>query len=200
MEVYSHLAHLPDRLLEVFALPGVRIACSFYSDDESEHRQITGRDTLKSTQENIVRVLDRSIPLRIGMVHILEGQRIEQAKDLLTTMGVTEIGVDRLRLLGRPQRKAPEITELCGACGLRSAAVLPNGEVTPCPLARWMAVGDVRELGLRNALDRMRPAADKIAAALQEIRMCGPHNDGQCYPCEPSCNPGCDPGVDLEEE
>ncbi|WP_043614069.1 radical SAM protein [Nonomuraea candida] len=198
VEVYSNLVHVTRALWETFAQPGVQLATSFYTDDPVQHRQITGRPTLARTLENITRALALNIPLRVGMVHVNPGQRIDEAKTLLHHLGVEKIGTDRLRVLGRPSRgRACDISELCGNCGRKSAAVLPGGTVTPCPLSRWMTSGvDVRQAGLPAALAAMRPHAEQIAATVRPIRMCGPDNDGQCNPCEPSCTPGCDPGVE----
>ncbi|WP_433358803.1 radical SAM protein [Streptosporangium sp. CA-115845] len=192
--------HVTAAMWEVFSQPGVRLATSFYSDDPVEHMRITGRNTLPRTQANIAEALSRGIRLRAGLVHINTGQRIAPAKELLAGLGVSEIGTDRLRVLGRPQRGAPDITELCGNCGRGSAAVLPDGSLTPCPMSRWMLCGDVRAVGLARALETMRDHAELIAATVQPHALCGPDNDGQCAPCEPSCNPGCDPGVDTSDD
>jgi hypothetical protein len=60
----------------------------------------------------------------------------------------------------------------------------------------WRGGLDVRQGGLQTSLTAMRPHAERITATVKPIRDCGPDNDGQCNPCEPSCNPGCDPGVE----
>lgn len=199
VEVYSNLVHVTPPLWEAFSQPGVRLATSFYSDDPVQHMRITGTNTMPRTQNNIVKALKLGIPLRVGMVHVNEDQRVKEAKALLTGLGVTQIGTDRLRVLGRPRRGAPDITELCGNCGCGSAAVLPDGSLTPCPMSRWMTAGDVRTMGLQTALVAMRADAAKIAAAVPRPTMCGPDNDGSCNPCEPSCTPGCDPGVSDDD-
>ncbi|MFG1977041.1 radical SAM/SPASM domain-containing protein [Nonomuraea fuscirosea] len=198
VEVYSNLAHVSDKTWEVLSHPGVRLATSFYSDDPAQHALITGgRATFHHTVRNIQRALAAGIPLRAGMVRVLENQRLEQGRELLACLGVQKIGADSMRVLGRPAGDSvPDVKQLCGNCGRRSAAVLPDGSVTPCPLARWMRSSvDVREAGLSAALEAMRPHRELIAATVRPITMCGPDNDGECHPCEPSCTPGCDPGV-----
>jgi MoaA/NifB/PqqE/SkfB family radical SAM enzyme len=195
VEVYSNLVHVPDALWEAFSLPGVRLATSWYSDDPDEHQRITGRPTWQRTRDNIVLVLSRGIPLRVGIVRLTADQRVAEAKALLAQLGVEDVWVDRMRHLGRPAPGQAQLGELCGQCGDRSAAVLPDGRVTPCPMARWMAVGNVRESALADALARVGEQAALVKASVR-AELCGPDNDGQCNPCEPTCNPGCDPGVD----
>ncbi|MER6947079.1 radical SAM protein [Nonomuraea sp. NPDC000554] len=184
-EVYSNLVHVSDAMWQVLAQPGVRLATSFYSDDPIQHTRITGRDTLPRTQANIGKAVRRGIPLRVGLVDLGDGQRVEQARSLLTDLGVTNLGVDRMRLLGRPALRAGEASELCGRCGDGVAAILPDGTVTPCPLGRWLSAGDVRHVPLRSLLGQVRQiTARDIRPVLDAHR-----------PCEPSCNPGCDPGM-----
>jgi hypothetical protein len=96
----------------------VRLATSYYSDDVAEHEVITkGRGNYAQTKANIVEALRRSIPLRVGLVEIRDGQRVEQARDELETLGVTEIGTDHLRQVGRGVRqRQPSIDQLYGHC------------------------------------------------------------------------------------
>ncbi|SPL88413.1 unnamed protein product [[Actinomadura] parvosata subsp. kistnae] len=197
VEVYSNLAYIPDKTWKVLCHPGVQLATSFYSDDPAQHTLITGgRATWHHTVRNIEQALAYDIPLRAGMVRVLEDQRLDEGRQFLLGLGVKTIRADSMRMLGRPAGDStPDITQLCGNCGKRSAAVLPNGNVVPCPLARWMHGLDVRAAGLPAALEAMRPHRELIAATIAPITMCGPDNDGQCGPCEPSCTPGCDPGV-----
>jgi hypothetical protein len=68
VEVFSNLVHVPDAVWDALCQPGVQLATSFYSDDAAEHMRVTGRNTLSRTQNNIVEALERSIPLRVGMV------------------------------------------------------------------------------------------------------------------------------------
>ncbi|MCO6007157.1 hypothetical protein NE236_19430 [Actinoallomurus purpureus] len=50
----------------------------------------------------------RSIPLRVGIVGVRDGQRTSQAKAMLTDIGVTDIGYDGLRQIGRGARDRPQ--------------------------------------------------------------------------------------------
>jgi MoaA/NifB/PqqE/SkfB family radical SAM enzyme len=118
VEVFSNLVRVSSELWETFAHRGVRLDTSYYSDDAAEHEAITkGRDSHARTKANITEALRRSIPLRVGLVDVQHGQRIEQARAELEALGVTEIGTDHLRQVGRGIRQLqPSIDQLCGHC------------------------------------------------------------------------------------
>ncbi|MFD9940313.1 radical SAM/SPASM domain-containing protein [Nonomuraea sp. NPDC059023] len=188
VEVYSNLVSIRPVMWEVFGQSGVRLATSYYTDDPEQHQRITGRGVLHRTRDNIARAVATGIPIRVGIVGVLDGQRIDQAKQQLTALGVADVNVDRMRLLGRPARTACDASELCGKCGDGIAAILPDGSVTPCPLSRWLRAGDIRDTGLPSLVgDARRLARERILPAIT----------AGSRPCEPSCNPGCDPGVNA---
>lgn len=191
VEVYSNLVRVAPAVWDVLRTPGVTIATSWYTDDRDEHETITGRDTWRQTKANIEQSLAYGIPLRVGMVRLTPTQRVPEGKAVLHELGVEHVGIDDVRGLGRA---APDgvgdVSELCGNCGRTVAGILPDGQVVACPMSRFMPVGDVRVHGLAALLPRL----DGLGIP-QPIRACGPDNDGQCHPCEPSCNPGCDPSV-----
>ncbi|MDH2424703.1 radical SAM protein [Sphaerisporangium sp. TRM90804] len=187
VEVYSNLVHVPDSMWEVFRHPQVQLATSFYTLDPAVHAQITGRNTMTRTLSNIRKARSYEIPLRVGLIDVVDGQRIEDAKAVLSQFGVTDVGVDRMRLLGRPARTACDASELCGRCGDGVAAILPDGTVTPCPLSRWLSAGRLPTTPLAELAARARDIAER------EIMPALPH---ACRPpCEPQCNPGCDPSM-----
>lgn len=187
VEVYSNLVHVRPQMWELFAQPGVRLATSYYTDDPAQHQKITGRNTLRRTRANIAQAVTMAIPLRVGIIDLGDGQRVDQAQKDLAGLGVTNVGIDRMRLLGRPARGACDASELCGRCGDGIAAILPDGTVTPCPLSRWMSAGTLATASLAELAPRVR------ALAAADIRPALPH---ACKPpCEPQCTPGCNPSV-----
>lgn len=196
VEVYSNLVHVPDPLWAALVQPGVRLATSFYSDDRGEHQQVTGRDTHRQTCGNIARALEMGIPLRAGIVEVLDGQRVAQARTMLTKMGVQQIGQDHARPFGRAAagHDDQQTAGLCGRCGRGAAAVLPDGAVVPCPMSRWLIAGNVRTEPLAAALISVEDLAAEVIPGSETA--CGP-SDGCNPPCEPQCNPGCDPSVEL---
>ncbi|MGH3795847.1 MAG: radical SAM/SPASM domain-containing protein [Pseudonocardiaceae bacterium] len=171
VEVFSNLVHVSSELWETFARPGVRLATSYYSDDAAEHETITqGRGSHSRTRANIVEALRRSIPLRVGLVEVQDGQRVEQARTELGVLGVTEIGTDHLRQVGRGIRQCrPSIDQLCGHCARGKVAVSPNGDVWPCVFARWMPVGNVRQRALAEILAVRRAGVCRITAPAAQM-------------------------------
>lgn len=108
VEVFSNLVHVPPSLWETFGRPGVGLACSYYSDRPRQHARITGTaGSHARTRANIVEAVRRSIPLRVGVVDVGDGQRVEQAITELRALGVSEVGYDRLRQV-RPRYPRPE--------------------------------------------------------------------------------------------
>ncbi|MBB4914024.1 radical SAM/SPASM domain-containing protein [Streptosporangium saharense] len=151
VEIYTNLVHVTPAMWETFQLPGVRLATSYYSDHPEEHRLITKRPSLRATTRNSARLRELGIPLRVGVVEVLERQRSRQAVDILKQLGISEVGYDNLREVGRGVREnGPDVEQLCGRCGQGQIAVSPTGEVWPCAFSRWMPLGNVRQDSLMD--------------------------------------------------
>lgn len=195
VEVYTNLVAVTPDLWDVFELPGVSLATSWYSNDRLEHKAITGRDTFRQTLGNIEEAVRRGIPLRAGVVDgILPGQYAKEGEELLRGQGVTKIGTDRVREFGRGT--IPDPTQACGRCGHGRAAVLPDGSVTPCPMTRWMQAGSVHDAELGTILEQVTEMAGTLPEPRRDVNACNPDSDGgDCSPaetdaCGPSyCNP-----------
>ena len=173
VEVFTNLVHVNRQQWDVFSLPGVSLATSWYSADPKQHAAITGRGTYRQTKGNIAAALLRSIPLRVGIIGgILPGQQTDQARAMLVSLGVQNIGFDRERQFGRGTIADPAQT--CGACGQGRAAILPDGTVTPCPMSRWRVAGNVTTSELGTLLGEPLTAA---AAGLS-------------HPAQPRATPG----------
>jgi MoaA/NifB/PqqE/SkfB family radical SAM enzyme len=185
VEVYSNLTHIRPSLWEAFARPGVCLATSYYTDDTAQHEKITrSRGSLARTRANIAEALRRGIPLRAGIVEVLEGQRVAEAEAELRRMGVERIRVDRMRNVGRAAETAdtaPSVDELCGRCFRQRASVSPDGAVSGCILSRFLIVGNVREQSLAEILGGIRWA--EFTASVPEPRgACPPDDSGDCDP------------------
>lgn len=191
IEVFSNLVHVTPSHWEAFELSGARLACSYYSDSPAEHSAVTGRaGSHARTRANIAEAVRRSIPLRVGVVDTVDGQRVQEAVADLAGLGVTDVGHDRLRQVGRGVREAePGVDQLCGNCANGVLAVSPSGEVWPCVFSRWLPVGNVRDTSLSEIV---------FGSQLGEVRE---HLDGRfatagiCVPemCDPQCGPRCGP-------
>ncbi len=199
VEVFTNLVHVPAELWEVFERPGVRLATSWYSDDPDEHAKITQRPTHARTLANITEAKRRDIPLRAGVIGVLESQRSDQASRMLVDLGLDEVRYDDLRGVGRGARTdaEPDTSVLCGRCAHGNLAVAPDGTVWPCVFTRWLPVGNVREQSLSTILnsDRMATVVGELQAEFTEASTCVPK---MCDPqCGPSCSPACQPKGDC---
>ncbi|MGH3620220.1 MAG: radical SAM protein [Sciscionella sp.] len=198
VEVFSNFTHVSPQLWELFAQPGVRLATSYYSDDAAQHAAITkGRGSHARTRANVSEALRRRIPLRVGLINVHDGQRVEQARAELEALGVSEIGVDRVRQVGRGVRnQAPSLDQLCGNCGNGRLAVAPDGTVWPCVFSRWLPVGNARQsplaeiMGGRAMVESTAQLATRFGSRVSSL----PCVPDMCDPqCGPSCSPACRP-------
>ncbi|MFI0739361.1 radical SAM/SPASM domain-containing protein [Streptomyces sp. NPDC021100] len=184
VEVYSNLTHVRPSLWSLFEREGVRLATSYYSDDPAQHEQITGgRGSHARTRANLVEALRRDIPLRVGIVEVLDGQRVNEAEAELRTLGVLNIRVDRVRAVGRAagSTAAPSVDELCGRCYHQRAAISPDGEVYGCILSRNFPTGNVKQDSLATVLTGPRWA--EIAERVPDARnACTPDDSNDCDP------------------
>lgn len=196
VEVFSNLVHVKDAWWELFGHPRVSLATSYYSDTAADHQRVTGRRASHPrTRANIIEALRRGVPLRVEIVDVLDGQRVEQARTELKALGVTNIRVNRLRGVGRAASTGQAASELCGRCGHGTAAVSPTGDVSPCLMSRWMRTGNVQQRSLTEILNG--PAMRSLVATIEQettrAAICPPQTDG-CSPfntCTPDfpCSP-----------
>ena len=138
----------------------------------------------------------RGIPLRAGIIALDDRQRVDQARKVLEDTGVTSIGVDHLRQVGRGIRtQIPGVSQLCGNCGHGIAAISPDGDMWPCVFARWMTAGNVLREPLAAILAG-QPMADAVAtitATRPGPGMCTPHSCSPNRPCNPDGQDRCAP-------
>lgn len=212
VEIFSNLLVLPNKLKQVFTLPGVQMATSYYSADPDQHDQITKvKRSHKKTTDNIRKVLEWGVPLRVGLIHridAIEDQDVEGARRVLEEMGVSpeSIGYDEVREIGRGIRgdQASSMKQLCGGCGNGGVAIFPGGEVQACVMARFQEpVGNVLQQSLSEILEgaafenRQIELGEHFAARFGRLDLadpCAPKNVGKdCWPvmCDPYA--GCAP-------
>lgn len=196
VEVFSNLIRIPTALWPVLRRSGVSLATSYYSDTAAEHDAITRRrGSYEMTKANIRTAVEYGIPLRAGVIRVREGQRAAEARHELIHLGVdpARIGGDDVRALGRAVGDATggddsgPAGQLCGHCTRSRVAVLPNGEVTGCPMSRAVGSGgNVRSASLSEILSG--PAWAELSAKIP-----APRSLGGCTPDEDSCMPS--PGI-----
>lgn len=210
VQVYSNLYRVTLEHWNLFTRPRVSLATSYHSDDPNEHDRVTGRKgSHEATHANIVEALRRNIPLQVGIVRVFDGQRIDEARAELTGLGVKAINSDDVRGVGRATKTLiPSTAELCGNCARGRAAIMPDGQLTPCVLGRFLPAGNAKSHGLAAVF--ASPKWAEVAAAIppRTVGGCTPDEDscmpspgaaeGACTPadsndCDPSRTPACNP-------
>lgn len=176
--VYSNLVHVTRPLWELFSQPGMLLGTSWYSADPGKHAEITGsRASYARTRASIAEAVRRGIPVRAAIIEITADQGIEQAAAELRRLGVADIRVRPSQGIGRAAQgtSGPDVSELCGNCGLDRAAVLPDGQLVPCAIGRWLDCGNVRDTPLADLLSG--PAWQRTLTLVPrhaDVRACGP--------------------------
>jgi hypothetical protein len=153
--------------------------------DPSVHARITGSKTAwASTHANIAKATRLGIPVNAALIDgIVPGQDPEAAEATLRAIGVTAIKVRPVQGTGRAaaEGRKNDPAELCGHCGIGRAAILPDGQLTPCVIGRWMHTGNVKETPVADIL-----AGQAWRDAVASVRM--------AEPCAPNCPPTLDGG------
>ena len=208
VEVFSNMVHITSEHWKTFQKPGVQLATSYYSKDPAVHREITKANTHNPIRRNIRKATELGIPLRIGVIGVLEGQDIEGAVAELLELGVDKnrIGIDYMRQVGRGIRDevAPDTTsQLCGNCANGVAAVLPDGRVQPCVFSRQseFTIGNVQEGSVSEIFESEQFAT--VRGLLRSVFEARPEMTG-CEPgiilCEPENKPECPPQIDNPDD
>lgn len=189
IEVFSNLFHVRPEWWELFTRDGVTLATSYYSDQADQHDAITNRPgSYQRTRANIAEAVARGIPVRAGIIDIIDGQRSEQARDELHAIGVTSSRIDGMRGVGRGATATPDASQLCGRCGLGRAAIYPDGQVGMCVLSRFVTAGNVLAEPLAAILNG--PVWKAMMALVPRHHstgeQCTPETDGTiCTPADP---------------
>lgn len=195
VNVYSNLVRVAPPLWGLLASPRVTLSTSWYTADAAVHARITGSKTAwAATRANIAEAVRRGITVRAAIVDgIMPDQDTEAAEAELRALGIAEVRVRPVQGAGRAARDGQQgdPSELCGHCGIGRAAVLPDGQFTPCVIGRWMHTGNVKETPIRQILAG-RAWRDALASVPRPVAGdCPPASDGN--DCPPASQPACAP-------
>ncbi|MFB7403365.1 radical SAM protein [Streptomyces rubiginosohelvolus] len=214
VRVYSNLYRVRAEHWDLFSDPRVTLATSYYSDQADEHDAITGRPGSHTrTRAAIVEAVRRGIPIKVGIIHLRDEQRTEEARVEMLTVGANRVQIDNVRAIGNAAAGAgglPSTSSLCGQCGDGKAAVLPDGTVAPCVMGRFLPAGNVKGGTLDDVLSSEKwaqivgsiPRSTRKGCTPDEdscmpspgaspVTACNPNQDGSdCSPAEtPACAP-----------
>lgn len=181
VDVYTNLVHITPELWELFSRQGVSLGTSWYSTDADRHADVTGsKGSHARTRANIVEALRRGIPIRAGIVEVVDCQDTVTAREELLALGVTDIHTDRARGVGRAARGFPDISELCGRCGRGRAAISLHGDLSPCVIGRFLVAGNVKHEPVGDILGGARWR--EIVGSIPAQGACTPSDSNDCDP------------------
>ncbi len=214
IEVFTNGTRLPDKRLDLFSKLNVNLACSFYSQYSQTHDEITQKKgSHKSTLDSIEKILQRGIPLRVGIIEMDHNAgQVSETLDFLRTKGVQRFSLDRIREVGRGHAfSTPQngLDDVCGHCWKGRLCVTTDGSAFPCIMSRSVLTGSVLDSSVKQVLEShtlgsFRAKVHKHFQDLDEANhssgcspdmWCSPHNcaPNGCSPkdCAPSnCSPG----------
>ena len=202
IEVFSNLTHISDNLLDIFRTHSIRLATSVYSDIPEVHDAVTQTPGSHAmTISTIRRVVEKSIPLRVGVIEMKENaQRIAETMRFLSALGVHDYGVDQVRRIGRTADKTTKLKadQLCGQCWHGNVCVDSSGNVYPCIMSKGWQIGSLREDSLVSLIQSSRISS--VRRTLEREYDCAQHDEhlmagGNCSPKD-ACSPkACKPQV-----
>jgi pyruvate-formate lyase-activating enzyme len=198
IEVFTNGTRLTPKWLTLFDELKVKLAFSFYATEPQGHNAITGvGGSYQRTLRGIDLALSAGLRVRVGVIRVTQtDEEVEHVINFLKARGVSTVGVDRVRAIGRADEAdshtAPskQLAELCGACHDGKLCVTATGEAYPCIMARAWPVGNIRD-GLQGVLrgqylTRFRQRQREFLAN-SPTASCNPDD------CNPYCNPNCKP-------
>ncbi|MEI6510555.1 MAG: radical SAM protein [Candidatus Uhrbacteria bacterium] len=200
VEVFTNATFLKEDVADLFRELGTRVAVSVYAEDADTHDRVTMRSgSHAATEKGIRNLVDRGVKVRVGVIEQGENaDRIDQALAYVRSLGVTEVGVDHVRAVGRGERdgstgwKEDPMAALCGQCYKGRLAVDINGDSFPCVFGRAFPTGNVHA-GLRPILEGLPLSSFSAEMIARQPKV----DDDSCDPkeiCRPNCHPGyCQP-------
>lgn len=195
IEIFTNGMRLTEGMCQFLSAHSVHLAVSVYGSSPVAHDAITTREgSFVKTVSGIEKALKHNIPVRVGIISMEENQDdVGETKAFLESLGLTNIGVDRLRRVGRGNgrgQSTDQYGELCGGCWKGRLAVNSAGYVSPCVFAHFCNVGHVSE-GLANIL--AHHSLHEFRARVRDMTI-----QTDCNPpeCNPRCFPkNCDPDI-----
>lgn len=150
IEVFTNATLVGDRYIELFEKHSVRVATSFYSFDPDTHDRITKRrGSWKKTLSAMERLQSSGIPIRVGVIAMEDNKdHVADTLSFLENLGISSVGVDEMRSIGRANNLRScenQLAELCGQCGNKRICVTATGDIYPCIMARHAKLGNYLE-------------------------------------------------------
>lgn len=147
VEVFTNATAVTAKTIECFKRHSVRVATSFYSCNAAVHDHITQKPgSWKRTLSALTELQKADLPIRVGVIALpANEQDVDDTMSFIQGIGIADVGIDRVRSLGRAKsfaRGGSYLDELCGQCGRNRLCVTADGDVLPCIMARDTPLGN----------------------------------------------------------
>jgi MoaA/NifB/PqqE/SkfB family radical SAM enzyme len=228
IEVYTNGTNLTPALMQCVVDNKVHLAFSLYADDSSIHDEITNRPgSFDKTIDSIKWATQSKVPVRVGIIEMsLNNGLAERTKAMLHELGVDNVGIDRVRGIGRGTRLQYTESEkddfqylqLCGQCSQGKLCVTASGAIFPCVFSRFYTVGTIKaglakavtSLEIRKFRERLTNVMESSSLGCSPSPSCNPDHppdpkcnpDSRCRPedyCQPETTQPCSPNMGVNE-
>ena len=203
VEVFTNGTLLRPPTLDALRRFDVRLAFSLYAERPDVHDNITrNKGSFFRTVAGIRGAVKTGLTTRVGLI-VMEANAayVEDTKEFLRRLGVTSVGIDRVRGIGRGNALTPNASpfeELCGSCWKGKLCINPDGEVSPCVFSWFHTVGNAKQ-GLPDILNGERLHDFRTRSRAQDLKRLNAQSGTYCppdlRPCYPDCAPACQPCV-----
>lgn len=161
VHIFTNATTLDEEKIAFLERAGVNVAFSFYSCHPEIHDRITGgKGSFERTVEAISLLVEHRVSHEASIIVMEENvAHLEETKRFLKGLGVSSIGTDRVRGIGRGADLVPADSpwsELCGSCWRGTLCIDPQGRAFPCVFSRFYPVGNVRTDSLREIVEGAR--------------------------------------------
>lgn len=215
IEVFTNGVKFSNQQRQVFLKFGVNLAFSIYSLDGNIHDNITSKKgSFNRTISNIKWAIENGLKVRVGIIDLgINSHTISATIEFLKALGVSHVGVDQKRNIGRGRTKGNDdyngFNELCSECDEGKLCITPSGNIFHCPLSRFWEVGNFFTDGVANSLiskkhsqfyqyySQRKPQSERYSVMAIGSN-CLPNKEPPPRPSHPNnpdetCNPGYSP-------
>jgi len=201
IDVFSNATRINEASAQEFSRLGVNFAVSVYGHTPAIHAHFTNSFRSHGQTERGIGLLRRyGVPVRAGIVVDNETiSTLEQTKEYLSGLGVSDIHVDKVRAVGRLAGggSSEEFSQLCGRCGQDMLNVTASGEVYPCLFSIKSPLGSVTDSTLEEIMtgEPRQHFRDRLISEKSDLQLlCSPYSCGPEHSCVPHVSsPHCGP-------
>lgn len=160
VKLYTNGFKMPENIINDIKESNALVKVTFFSYDPQIHDEITTKPgSHKETSENIIKMHERGIRLRAGIVltpiNNFSGN-LERTIEYLNELGIEDVRHDYMHGVGRGYDllKQEGYEALCGMCWTGKLTINSEGYVHPCVMSRFVDLGNVHNETLSEIMKK----------------------------------------------